>query len=58
MDVESLKKFNKNKKLVKKFAKKHQVFVASESVIKQIPRLLGPGLNKAGLYLHNKVHFN
>nr|GEX65769.1 60S ribosomal protein L10a [Tanacetum cinerariifolium] len=50
MDVESLKKLNKNKKLVKKLAKKHQAFLASESVIKQIPRLLGPGLNKAGKF--------
>lgn len=50
MDVEGLKKLNKNKKLVKKLAKKYHAFLASESVIKQIPRLLGPGLNKAGKY--------
>ena len=50
MDVESLKKLNKNKKLVKKLAKKYHAFLASEAVIKQIPRLLGPGLNKAGKY--------
>jgi len=50
MDVEALKKLNKNKKLIKKLAKKYQVFLASESVIKQIPRLLGPGLNKAGKF--------
>ncbi|XP_045792733.1 uncharacterized protein LOC123887459 isoform X2 [Trifolium pratense] len=49
MDVEALKKLNKNKKLVKKLAKKYHSFLASEVVIKQIPRLLGPGLNKAGL---------
>ncbi|RRT60193.1 hypothetical protein B296_00024640, partial [Ensete ventricosum] len=48
MDVESLKKMNKNKKLVKKLAKKYHAFLASEAIIKQIPRLLGPGLNKAG----------
>lgn len=48
MDVEALKKLNKNKKLVKKLAKKYHAFLASEAVIKQIPRLLGPGLNKAG----------
>merc|ERR1712100_145148 len=30
--------------------KKYQVFLASESLIKQIPRLLGPGLNKAGKF--------
>ncbi|XP_058186225.1 large ribosomal subunit protein uL1-like [Rhododendron vialii] len=46
MDVEGLKKLNKNKKLVKKLAKKYHAFLASEAVIKQIPRLLGPGLNK------------
>ncbi|KAL5830845.1 hypothetical protein ACOSQ4_016199 [Xanthoceras sorbifolium] len=50
MDVEALKKINKNKKLVKKLAKKYHAFLASESVIKQIPRLLGPGLNKAGKF--------
>ena len=58
MDVESLKKLNKNKKLVKKLAKKHQAFLASESVIKQIPRLLGPGLNKAGMYLFKRSLFH
>ncbi|RAL44594.1 unnamed protein product [Cuscuta campestris] len=50
MDVESLKKLNKNKKLVKKLAKSSHAFLASEAVIKQIPRLLGPGLNKAGKF--------
>ncbi|MCD7447486.1 60S ribosomal protein L10A, partial [Datura stramonium] len=35
MDVEGLKKLNKNKKLVKKLAKKYHAFLASESVIKQ-----------------------
>jgi len=48
--VEALKKLNKNKKLVKKLAKGYHAFLASESVIKQIPRLLGPGLNKAGKF--------
>jgi len=50
MDVEALKKLNKNKKLIKKLAKKYNSFLASESVIKLIPRLLGPGLNKAGKF--------
>ena len=43
MKVEALKKLNKNKKLVKKLAKKYHYFLASDSVIKMIPRLLGPG---------------
>ncbi|KNC26060.1 60S ribosomal protein L10a-2, partial [Lucilia cuprina] len=50
MDAEALKKLNKNKKLVKKLAKSYDAFLASESLIKQIPRLLGPGLNKAGKF--------
>ncbi|XP_022660801.1 60S ribosomal protein L10a-2-like [Varroa jacobsoni] len=50
MDAEALKKLNKNKKLVKKLAKGYDAFLASESLIKQIPRLLGPGLNKAGKF--------
>lgn len=48
--VEGLKKFNKNKKIIKKFAKKYDAFVASDTLIKQIPRLLGPGLTKAGKF--------
>ncbi|CAH1250573.1 RPL10A [Branchiostoma lanceolatum] len=58
MDVESLKKLNKNKKLVKKLAKKYDAFLASDTLIKQIPRILGPGLSKAGkfptLLTHNE----
>merc|ERR1712227_157165 len=50
MDVESLKKLNKDKKLVKRLAKKYNAFLASDTIIKQIPRLLGPGLNKAGKF--------
>jgi len=50
LSVDDLKKMNKNKKLVKKLAKKYNAFLASESVIRQIPRLLGPGLNKAGKF--------
>merc|ERR1712127_1164692 len=37
-----------HKKLIKKLAKKYHAFLASDALIKQIPRLLGPGLNKAG----------
>ena len=58
MDTEALKKLNKNKKPVKKLAKKQDAFLASESLIKQTPRILGPGLDKAGkfpsLLTHNE----
>lgn len=50
LSIEDLKKMNKDKKLVKKLAKKYNSFIASETIIKQIPRLLGPGLNKAGKF--------
>lgn len=36
MSVDALKKLNKDKKLVKKLAKKFDAFVASDSVIKQV----------------------
>lgn len=50
MSVDDLKKLNKNKKLIKKLAKKYNAFVASEVLIKQVPRLLGPQLSKAGKF--------
>jgi len=48
--VDDLKKLNKNKKMVKKLAKSADAFLASQALIPQIPRLLGPGLNKAGKF--------
>lgn len=50
MSVEDLKKLNKNKKLVKKLAGKYDAFLASQALVKKIPRLLGPGLNRAGKF--------
>ena len=50
MKLTSQPRLNKNKKLVKKLAKKYDAFLASEALIKQIPRLLGPGLSKAGKF--------
>lgn len=49
MSADDLKKLNKNKKLIKKLARKYDAFIASDTLIKQIPRLLGPGLSK-GLF--------
>merc|ERR1711876_18036 len=50
MSQDDLKKLNKDKKKVKKLAKSYDAFMASDTLIKQIPRLLGPGLNKAGKF--------
>jgi len=50
MNIDDLKKFNKNKKLIKKFAQKYDAFLASNVLIKQIPRILGPGLTRANKF--------
>merc|ERR1711881_800463 len=50
MDVESLKALNKDKKKVKKLACKYDCFLASQSVMKQILRLLGPTMHKLGKF--------
>jgi large subunit ribosomal protein L10Ae len=50
LSQDDLKKMNKNKKAVKKLAKQYDAFLASASLIRKIPRLLGPGLNKAGKF--------
>jgi large subunit ribosomal protein L10Ae len=52
MSADDLKKLNKNKKLIKKLARKYDAFVASDTLIKQIPRLLGPGLSKGEFFLN------
>ena len=47
--LDDLKKLNK-KKMVKKLADSYDAFLASSTLITQIPRVLGPGLNKAGQF--------
>lgn len=46
MSADDLKKLNKNKKLIKKLARKYDAFIASDTLIKMIPRILGPGLSR------------
>merc|ERR1711876_57531 len=41
---------------LKKLAKSYDAFMASDTLIKQIPRLLGPGLNKAGKFPTQLTH--
>ncbi|QRW16567.1 ribosomal protein L1p/L10e family [Rhizoctonia solani] len=53
MSVDDLKKLNKNKKLVKKLAKKYDAFLASEALIRQIPVCsapVSPRLHTAGKF--------
>ncbi|EZG87269.1 60S ribosomal protein L10a [Gregarina niphandrodes] len=50
MDVDQMKALDKKAKLVKKLARKYDAFIASNVLIPQIPKLFGPGLNKAGKF--------
>ena len=54
MSADDLKKLNKDKKKVKNLAKSYDAFLCSDTLIKQIPRLLGPGLNKVGLHFQRR----
>lgn len=45
-DLETLKKFNKDKKLVKGWAKKYALLLASDTVLKKVPVVVGPILNR------------
>eukprot|EP01084_Bolivina_argentea_P183904 317286_1 len=48
--LDDLKKVNRDKKIVKKMGKSYDKILASSSIIRQIPRLLGPQLNRMGKF--------
>ena len=48
--MDALKKFNKDKKLIKKWAKKYQILLATDTLSRKIPKVLGPTLTKIGMY--------
>jgi large subunit ribosomal protein L10Ae len=50
IDFDGLKTFNKDKKLVKKWAKKYALLLASDTLVKKIPTVLGPILNRIGMF--------
>jgi len=50
IDVDGFKKWNKDKKTIKKWAKPFDVLICSESLMKQLPKLLGNTLNKIGKF--------
>lgn len=49
-DMDTLKKFNKDKKLIKNWAKQYSVLLATDTLIKKIPVVLGPTLNRIGMF--------
>jgi large subunit ribosomal protein L10Ae len=50
MDFDALKTFNKDKKLIKKWAKKYSILLATDTLVKKIPTVLGPILNRIGMF--------
>jgi large subunit ribosomal protein L10Ae len=50
VDLEYLKKFNKEKKLVKGWAKKYSLLLASDTVLKKVPVVVGPILNRINMF--------
>ena len=49
-NMDDMKKLNKNKKLVKKLCNQYDAFLASDSIIKTLPRLVGPHMNRANKF--------
>ena len=56
MTLDNLKKFNKDKKIIKKWAKKYAVLIATDSIVKQLPKIVGPHLNKIGKFPQPVTH--
>jgi large subunit ribosomal protein L10Ae len=54
--LDNLKKFNKDKKLIKKWAKKFSLLLATDSLVKKIPVVLGPVLNRIGRFPQPVTH--
>ena len=48
--LDNLKKFNKDKKMIKSWAKKYSILIASEALVKKIPAVCGPTLNRIGMF--------
>lgn len=51
-----MKKFNKDKKLIKKWAKKYYLLLATDNLVKKIPVVLGPILNRIGRFPQPVTH--
>merc|ERR1740130_716405 len=55
-NLDTLKKFNKDKKQIKKWAKKYSLLLATDTLIKKIPVVLGPVLNRIGMFPQPVTH--
>jgi large subunit ribosomal protein L10Ae len=50
VSADDLKKFDKKKKPIKKWASSYDALLATDTLIKTIPRLVGPQLNRMGMF--------
>ena len=55
-NMDHLKKFNKDKKQIKKWAKKYSLLLATDTLVKKIPVVLGPVLNRIGMFPQPVTH--
>lgn len=56
IDFDGLKTFNKDKKIIKKWAKKYSLLLATDTLVKKIPTVLGPILNRIGMFPQVVTH--
>lgn len=56
VDLDQLKKFNKDKKLIKGWAKKYSLLIASDTVLKKVPVVVGPILNRIQMFPQVVTH--
>ncbi|CAF1934003.1 unnamed protein product [Rotaria magnacalcarata] len=50
MSADDLRRMNKDKKKRRKLEHRYHSFLASDNIIRQIPRLLGPGIGRIGKF--------
>merc|ERR1740121_3098007 len=54
--LNNLKKFNKDKKQIKKWAKQYSLLIATDNLVKKIPVVCGPTLNRIGMFPQPVTH--
>jgi large subunit ribosomal protein L10Ae len=54
--LDELKKYNKDKKLIKKWAKKYYLLLATDSLVKKVPVVVGPILSRIGRFPQPITH--
>ena len=56
VSLDDLKKHNKDKNVIKQWAKKYSMLLASDTVLKKVPVVCGPILNRIGMFPQVVAH--